>query len=122
MTEEIEAQERMRSQYKDLIIRHYRAPGPNALVLGHCNITRNRILEIIDYTDSSLLEVFGEEREKFFTGLSSLIVEEKDRRKFLETYLNEPSLAHLRERIRSKFCNALSSCPKRSRGAMSSLR
>ena len=93
MTEEIEAQERMRSQYKDLIIRHYCAPGPNALVLGHCNITRNRILEIIDYTDSSLLEVFGEEREKFFTGLSSLIVEEKDRRKFLETYLNEPSLA-----------------------------
>ncbi|MFR9062520.1 MAG: hypothetical protein ACLVJO_01450 [[Clostridium] scindens] len=77
MTEEIEAQERMRSQYKDLIIRHYRAPGPNALVLGHCNITRNRILEIIDYTDSSLLEVFGEEREKFFTGLSSLIVEER---------------------------------------------
>lgn len=116
MTEEIEAQERMRSQYKDLIIRHYRAPGPNALVLGHCNITRNRILEIIDYTDSSLLEVFGEEREKFFTGLSSLIVEEKDRRKFLEMYLNEPSLAAFERKDTEQILQCFVKLPKEEQG------
>ncbi len=116
MTEEIEAQERMRSQYKDLIIRHYCAPGPNALVLGHCNITRNRILEIIDYTDSSLLEVFGEEREKFFTGLSSLIVEEKDRRKFLETYLNEPSLAAFERKDTEQVLQCFVKLPKEEQG------
>lgn len=116
MTEEIEAQERMRSQYKDLIIRHYRAPGPNALVLGHCNITRNRILEIIDYTDSSLLEVFGEEREKFFTGLSGLIVEAKDQRKFLETYLNEPSLAAFERKDTEQILQCFVKLPKEEQG------
>ena len=53
MTREREEQSRLRQQYKDLIMQHYQTQGPDALVLGHCNITQNRILEIIDYTDSN---------------------------------------------------------------------
>lgn len=93
MTKEQEKQEQLRRQYNDLILQHYRAPGPNALVVGHCNITQNRILEIIDYTDSDLLKTFGSVREEFFTGISSLVVEEAERQTFLNTYLNAPALA-----------------------------
>lgn len=90
MTKEREEQERIRQQYRDLILQHYRTPGPNALIVGHCNITQNRILEIIDYTDSKLLDTFGYVREEFFIGMSSLIVEESERQEFLDMYLNRP--------------------------------
>ncbi|WP_243134299.1 PAS domain-containing hybrid sensor histidine kinase/response regulator [Enterocloster asparagiformis] len=92
MTREREEQSRLRQQYKDLIMQHYQTQGPDALVLGHCNITQNRILEIIDYTDSNLLGTFGSVREDFFSGLSSLVVDEEERRKFLDIYLNKPAL------------------------------
>lgn len=93
MTKERERQEQLRRQYNELILQHYRMPGPNALIVGHCNISQNRILEIIDHTGSNLLDTFGSEREAFFTGLSGLVVEEQERSTFLETYLNGPALA-----------------------------
>ena len=65
MTREREEQSRLRQQYKDLIMQHYQTQGPDALVLGHCNITQNQILEIIDYTDSNLLGTFGSVRRTF---------------------------------------------------------
>jgi len=77
MTKEREEQERIRQQYNDLILQHYRASDPNDLVVGHCNITKNLILEIIDHTDAGLLDTFGAVREGFFTGLSSLILDEE---------------------------------------------
>lgn len=48
--------------------------------MGHCNVTRDQILEIIDHTDSGLLSTFGTERETFFMGLSNLVVDEEGRR------------------------------------------
>lgn len=92
VTKEREEQERIRRQYRELIMQHYRTQDPNVLVMGHCNITENRIMEIIDHTDSDLLKTFGWVRESFFTGLSSLVVDERDRQKFLDIYLNGPSL------------------------------
>ena len=92
MTKEREEQEKIRRQYKELILQHYRTPDPDALIIGHCNISQNRILEIIDHTDSNLLETFGYVREDFFRDVSTLIVDEEERKRFLETYLNEPTL------------------------------
>lgn len=93
MTKEREEQEQIQRQYNELIVQHYRTPGPNAIVVGHCNITKNRILEIIDYTNSALLKTFGTVRQDFFRGLSTLVTEEKERQAFLDVYLNEPALA-----------------------------
>ena len=93
MTREIEDQNRVRRQYNELLFRHYQKPGPNALVVGHCNITQNRILEIIDHTEIGLLKTFGPVREEFFRGMSGLIVDQKDRQVFLNTYLSKPALA-----------------------------
>lgn len=92
MTRELEEQERLRRQYKEMILQHYRTPDPNALIIGHCNITRNRILEIIDHTDSDLIKTFGSVREEFFVGLSNLIVDETEREAFRNLYLNRPAL------------------------------
>ena len=96
MTREREEQSRLRQQYKDLIMQHYQAQGPNALILGHCNITQNQIIEIIDYTDSDLLETFGTVREDFFIGLAGLVEDEEERKRFLDIYLNEPALEAFR--------------------------
>ena len=59
-------------------------------MVGHRNISQSRILEIIDYTDSGLLDMFGTVREDFFTGLSTLIVDEGERQKFRSIYLDAP--------------------------------
>ncbi|WP_343208640.1 hybrid sensor histidine kinase/response regulator [Anaerolentibacter hominis] len=93
ITREREEQIRLRQQYKDLLMQHYHTHDPNTLVLGHCNITGNKILEINDYTDSDLLKTFGSVREAFFTGMSGLVVEDEERRAFLGMFLNKPALA-----------------------------
>lgn len=88
----VEEKAQIRRQYENLLLQHYRMAGPNELVLGHCNITQNRILEILDYTNSDLLQTFGTNREAFFTGIASLVVDEAERRAFLNLYLNKPAL------------------------------
>lgn len=93
ITREREEQERVRKQYNELIIQHYRTPGPGALIVGHCNITKGKIFDIVDYTNSDLLTRFGTDRERFFRGLSGFITEERERNHFLENYLNAPALA-----------------------------
>lgn len=92
MTKEREEQEKLRRQYQDMLMQHYHTHGADTLVLGHCNVTRNRILEISDYTGSELLHTFGTVREEFFTGIGRFIPDEKERQQFYDRYLNKPSL------------------------------
>ena len=115
-TDEIEKQEQLRKKYNELLVQHYRMPGPNALLVGHCNITRGRIQEINDYTDSGLLEIFGANRENFFTGLSGLIQGEKQRRKFLDTYLDAAALAAYNRGEREKVQVCYMNLPREPRG------
>ena len=116
VTREREEQERLRKKYQDLIISHYRTPDPNALVMGHCNITQNRILEIIDRTGSNLLETFGTVREEFFMGLSSLVVDEQEREEFLGIYLNRPSLEAFRRGDTQRRLKCFVKLPHEERG------
>lgn len=92
VTAEKKMQEQLRQQYKERIAQHYMMAGSDTLVLGHCNVTQNKIYEIVDRTESNLLETFGEDREEFFLGLGTLIVDEEERKDFYAKYLNEPSL------------------------------
>ena len=93
MTKEREERARVRQNYNDLLLQHHQKSDPNALVMGHCNITEDRIIQISDQTGAGLLDRFGVVREDFFTGLSGLIVEEEDRKNFRNTFLRAPSLA-----------------------------
>ena len=116
VTREREEREALRRQYNELIMKHYSAPDPDILVVGHCNITRNRILEIIDHTGSDLLSTFGSVREAFFTGLSGLVVEEGERRAFLDTYLNAPALAAFRRGDTEQILRCFVRLPREARG------
>ena len=93
MTKEREERARVRQQYNELLLRHHQRTDPNVLVTGHCNITQDRIIQISDQTGAGLLETFGAVREAFFDGISTLVVDGKERRVFRDTYLREPSLA-----------------------------
>lgn len=84
-------QEKLRQQYRDLIQQHYKYAGPDAIILGHCNITQNRIYEVVDHTNSQLLETFGDVREEFFTGIGTLIVDPQERQAFYDKFLNGPT-------------------------------
>ena len=77
ITEEKEMQEKLRQQYKNQILQHYLVTDENILILGHCNVTKNRIIEIEDRTDSRLIERFGCLREDFFTGIGTFIEDDK---------------------------------------------
>lgn len=69
ITSEKKMREQLRQQYKEQIRQHYLLAGPDALILGHCNITKNKIYEIMDRTNSGLLERFGDIREEFLQEL-----------------------------------------------------
>ena len=116
MTKERSEKEQLRQQYNELIMQHYRTPGPDALIVGHCNITQNRILEILDNTDSDLLKVFGSNREQFFTGIASLVVDNTERQTFLDTYLNAPSLAAFERGDTELTLNCFIKLPKEDTG------
>ena len=92
ISQQVAEREQLAKQYEELIYQHYRTPGPDTVILGHCNITKNRVLEIWEDTNAGLLKTFGRNREEFFKGISTFITDEKERQRFLAVYLNEPSL------------------------------
>lgn len=100
ITAEKKMQEQLRQQYMEQLHQHYLLAGPDALVLGHSNVTKNKMYEVVDYTDSALLETFGDDREAFFTGLGTLIPDEEERRIFYSKYLNAPSIEAYRKGIK----------------------
>ena len=116
ITKEREEQEQLRSQFRERLMQHYGTTDPNALVMGHCNITQNRILEISDHTDSGLLETLGSVREEFFTGLSSLVVDEKERQEFLSMYLNAPALEAFERHDTEQILRCFIKLPKEPKG------
>ncbi|MGI6058082.1 MAG: PAS domain-containing protein [Blautia sp.] len=116
MTKEREEKAQIRKQYNDLILQHYRTPGPNALIVGHCNITQNRILEILDYTDSDLLKTFGSVREEFFAGIAELVTDPDEKQLFLDTYLNAPTLAAFKKGDTEQIRECYVKLPKEQNG------
>ena len=92
LTEEVEQQEKLRQNYRERLDRHLRSAGRNVILLGQCNITRDVISEIINYTDSEFDEDFSSSRTAFITGISKAIIDDDERRGFLDIFLNEPAI------------------------------
>ena len=112
----VREKETLRKHYEDVLLQHYRIPDPDILILGHCDISNNRILEIDDHTHSDLLKTFGSVREEFFSGIASLIVDEKEREAFLGAYLNAPALAAFQRKETEKIVNCFIKLPKEEKG------
>lgn len=116
ITTEHQEQENIREQYKKLLLHHYQTPGPNALIVGHCNITRNLILEINDYTGAGCIKSFGSNREEFFMALSSLIIEPNEKQKFLEMYLNTSMLKAYQRKETEQIISCMIQLPNEKTG------
>lgn len=112
ITAEKKIREQLRQQHQEQIRQHYLLAGSDALILGHCNITKNQILDIVDYTDSDLFSLFGTERENFFTGLGTFIADKSEREEFYAKYLNEPSRRAYEEGDREIVMSCFINLPK----------
>lgn len=91
ITRTVEEKEQLRRQYDDLIIQHYRSQGPNTLIVTHGNITQNKMIQVIDYTESGFPVTSDAGREQFFSGIADLIENKAEREHFLDMYLR-PSI------------------------------
>ncbi|MEG0780723.1 MAG: PAS domain-containing protein, partial [Oscillospiraceae bacterium] len=85
VTDQIEAKQK----YEDAIRYRYRTLGENVLLAGHCNVTRNVILEVEDKTGLDVEHRFGMVREDFFRGIGSLISDASQQETFCKTFGNE---------------------------------
>lgn len=102
ITKEIEAQNKLRQKYNDLLLRQQNYPLSNEILSGYCDITANRILHIYDKTGIDPLQKFGFERQNFFKGLATLIESPEERQHFLNTFLNAPLLEKFAQGINSQ--------------------
>lgn len=102
ITKEIEAQNKLRKKYNDLLLRQQNYPLSNEILSGYCDITANRILRIYDKTGIDPLQKFGFERQNFFKGLATLIESPEEREHFLNTFLNAPLLEKFAQGINSQ--------------------
>lgn len=102
ITKEIEAQNKLRQKYNDLLLRQKNYPLSNEILSGYCDITANRILRIYDKTGIDPLQKFGFERQNFFKGLATLIESPEERQHFLNTFLNAPLLEKFAQGINSQ--------------------
>ena len=102
ITKEIEAQNKLRQKYNDLLLRQQNYPLSNEILSGYCDITANRILRIYDKTGIDPLQKFGFERQNFFKGLATLIESPEEREHFLNTFLNAPLLEKFAQGINSQ--------------------
>lgn len=85
VTEQMEAKQKYEAAMKS----RYNKLAENVIIVGHCNVTRNVILEVEDRTGLDIEHQFGMVREDFFRGLSSLIPNEVQQQIFCNTFLND---------------------------------
>ncbi|MEG2882151.1 MAG: ATP-binding protein, partial [Christensenella sp.] len=85
VSDQIEAKQK----YESALKYRYQTLGENVILAGHCNVTRNVILEVEDRTGLDVEQRFGMVRVDFFNGIGSLIPDEKQRRTFCKTFGNE---------------------------------
>lgn len=92
ITKTIEEQEQLRRRYEEQLLEHYHKTGANELILGHSSISRNRVVEMRDSTNSALVKQFGTCRDAFFQGLAGMIMDIEDQKTFLKLFMNAPLL------------------------------
>ncbi|MGM9569115.1 MAG: ATP-binding protein [Phascolarctobacterium sp.] len=92
ITKELEEKEELRSKYRELLSTSYYGLGHDMLLVGHCNISQNKMLEVIDNQNKDLLGKLGYERETFIRFVGQFIVDAEERQEYLKFALNAPLL------------------------------
>ena len=92
ITKELEERAQLRSKYRELLATHYHGLGQDMLLVGHCNISQNKMLEVVDNQDRDLLAKLGDNADTFVRFLSQFVEGNKDRLGFLGFALRGPLL------------------------------
>ena len=92
ITKELEEREQLRNKYRELLASSYHGLGHDMLLVGHCNISQNKMLEVVDNQDKDLLSKLGDEQETFVRFISQFIVDAKEQKGFLSFALKAPLL------------------------------
>lgn len=78
-----------KKKYEEAMKYRYRTLGENVILAGHCNVSQNVILEVVDKTGLDIEHRFGMVREDFFKGIASMIPNREQQQTFCKTFLNE---------------------------------
>lgn len=104
VTYDMKSQQELRQRYNDMLFNHYKSIAPNEIISGHCNVTKDVIIDITDTTKNDLLNHFGYNRDDFFSGVAGFIVDSQERRQFLERFLTKPmAQAYAREETKHEL-------------------
>ena len=122
MTQELKDREMIRKQYRERMVQHCCTEGPDVLAVGHCNVSRNRIVKLVDYTEGGTLEAFGSEREDFYRGIASLLEDETQRGLLLDQFLNAPVLGAYAEGCTERIRQIFLCLPGREHGCYAQLK
>lgn len=76
-------------KYENMIAMHKTKIGDNMLIWAHCNITRNKIMELHENTGKNLSQKVGSDRDIFVKELSEFIVNDDEKKLFLKTFDRE---------------------------------
>lgn len=112
----MEEKGRLQRQYEEQLLEHYHKPGANELILGHSIISKDKVVEIRDSTDSALLKRFGTSRKALYQGLAGLIIREKDRSEFLNLFWNDAMLRAFAENKTEQTMECFIRLPKEKHG------
>ena len=93
VSKELEEKEQLRSKYRELLASHYHGLGHDMLLVAHCNISQNKLLEVVDNHDKDLIALLGEDKENFVRFIGQFIVSSSEREEYLAFVLNEHLLA-----------------------------
>ena len=116
VTRDMKSQQELRQKYNDMLFNHYKSVAPNEIISGHCNVTKDVIIDITDTTKNDLLNHFGYNRDDFFSGVAGFIVDQDERRQFLDKFLTEPmAQAYAREETKHEL-ECFVKLPNESRG------
>ena len=112
----MEEKGRLQRQYEEQLLEYYHKPGVNELILGHSNISQDKVVEIRDSTGSALLKRFGTSRKAFYRGFAGLIIRETDRKAFLTLFGNDAMLRTFAENKTEQTMDCFIRLPKEKHG------
>lgn len=93
ITKEVEEKQSLHARYEERVRQHYMARDGSELIVGHSNITQNRIVNMLNFTHSTMFDDVASDRRKLFCTLADCVVDPQERQKFLDTFLNEAILS-----------------------------
>lgn len=111
-----EERELLWQRYRESILQHYRSPEPNVLLLGHCNLTKGNICEMVNYTCADLSSWSGSDVDSFLHSISELIEDRAQRKFFCKTFRREAVLEAFERGEKQKTLECFVCIPEEDRG------